>query len=115
GMEDLPVVEAAGGVVGTQAAIVGRDGKVISRGNASQIGTSTDPRYERFSPFTLAAGAWPAGPGQVAIDEETATGQNSRLGDRIGVIVNGGRELNYTVTGFVDYGNQTSIAGDTLA
>jgi putative ABC transport system permease protein len=108
-------VAAAGGAVGARAEIVGRDGKVISRGSASQLGLSTDPAYERFSPFTLAAGRWPTSPGEVAIDAETADSQLFRVGDKIGVIVTGGRERRYTVTGIAEYGNQRSIAGDTLA
>ncbi len=111
----LPGVAAAGGSVGGVAEIVGRDGKVVSRGSALQLGTSIDPDSERFSPFTLAAGAWPTGPAQVAIDAETADSQHFRVGDRVGIIAQGGRELKDRITGIAKYGNQPSIAGDTLA
>ena len=114
-IKSLPGVAAAGGAVGAQAEIVGRNGKVVSRGSASQLGLSTDPSYERFSPFTLSAGSWPTGRGQVAIDAETADSQRLHVGDRVGVIVNGGRRQRYTITGIAEYDNQGSIAGDTLA
>jgi putative ABC transport system permease protein len=114
-IERLPGVAAAGGAVGAKAEIVGRDGKVIARGSASQLGLSTDPASQRFSPFTLAAGAWPTGADEVAIDAETAQSQGFRVGDRVRVIVEGGREARYRVTGIAEYGNASSIAGDTLA
>jgi putative ABC transport system permease protein len=114
-IDALPGVAAAGGAVGAQAEIVGRDGKVVSRGSASQLGLSTDPAYQRFSPFTLSAGSWPTRRGQVAIDAETADSQRLHVGDQVGVIVNGGRRQRYTITGIARYGSQSSIAGDTLA
>ena len=114
-IKSLPDVAAAGGAVGAQAEIVGRNGKVVSRGSASQLGLSTDPSYERFSPFTLSAGSWPTGRGQVAIDAETADSQRLHVGDRVGVIVNGGRRQRYTITGIAEYDDHGSIAGDTLA
>jgi putative ABC transport system permease protein len=114
-IERLPSVAAAGGDVGAQAEIVGVDGKVISRGGASGLGVSVDPGYEHLSPFRLVAGGWPAGPGEVAIDAETASSQDFRVGDRVGIIVRGGREHQYTVTGVANFGNSSSPAGATLS
>jgi len=114
-IEHLSDVAAAGGAVGGEVQIVGDDGKVISRGSALQLGLSVDRAYERFTPFNLAAGSWPSGPGQVAIDGETASSQHFRIGDMIGVIAKGGREQRYRVTGLVHYGTSASIAGDTVA
>ena len=111
----LPGVSAAGGDVRARAEIVGTNGKVISRGRASGYGFSIDPGYERFSPLRLVTGAWPTGSGQVAIDAETAASQRLGIGDRVEIIVRGGREQPYTVTGVVDYGNSTSLAGATLS
>ena len=73
------------------------------------------PGYRRFSPFRLTAGAWPTGPGEVVIDAETAASQHFGVGDRIGVITNGGRERRFRVTGIAGYGSSASLAGDTLA
>jgi putative ABC transport system permease protein len=114
-IEALPGVAAAGGAVGGQAEIVGADGNVVSRGSALQLGGSTAPGYPRFSPFRLTTGAWPTGPGEVAIDAETAGSQHFAVGDRIGVITNGGRERRFRVTGIAAYGSSASLAGDTLA
>jgi putative ABC transport system permease protein len=114
-VERLSGVAAAGGGVGAQVEIVGTDGKVISRGSALQLGLSIDPGYERFSPFRLVAGAWPSGPDQVAIDAETAGSQHFRVGDHVGLIIKGGREQQFRITGVAGYGNSSSIAGDTLS
>ncbi len=114
-IERLPGVAAAGGAVGALAEIVGADGNVVSRGSALQLGGSVGPSSLRFSPFRLSAGVWPTGPGEVAIDAETAASQRFRPGQRVGIIVNGGREQRDRVTGIVSYGNSTSLAGDTLA
>jgi putative ABC transport system permease protein len=114
-IEALPGVAAAAGAVGAQVEIVGADGKVVSRGSALQLGLSTDPGYRRFSRFRLVAGAWPAGAGEVAIDAETAGSEHFRVGDRVGLIVNGGRRRQLRVAGIVDYGSSASLAGDTLA
>ena len=51
-----------------QAEIVGADGKVVSARARLQFGGGVDPGYLRFSAFRLVAGAWPRGPGEVAID-----------------------------------------------
>ncbi len=51
----------------------------------------------------------------MVIDAETAGSQGFRVGDRIGVITNGGRERRFRVTGIAGYGSSPSLAGDTLA
>jgi putative ABC transport system permease protein len=114
-IERLPTVAAAGGAVGAQVEIVGADGKVVSRGSALQLGLSIDRGYERFSQLRLAAGSWPTGPGEVAIDAETAGSEHYQVGDRVGMIINGGRERRFRVTGVANYGTSTSLAGDTLS
>jgi putative ABC transport system permease protein len=108
-------VAAAGGDVGGQAEIVGRNGKVVSRAGGSEYGVGIAPAYERFSALHLVAGSWPRGPGQVAIDEQTASSQHFGVGDHIGVIANGARERRYRVSGVVDFGTSTSLAGGTIS
>ena len=114
-IERLPAVAAAAGAVRARAEIVGANGKVISRGGTTGYGFSIDPSYARFSPLTLVAGAWPTGPGQVAIDAQTADSQHLAVGGRVGIIVKGGREQQDTLTGVADYGGASSLAGATLA
>ena len=61
------------------------------------------------------AGTWPTGPGQVAIDAQTADSQHLAVGDRVGIIIKGGRKQEDTLTGVADYGGASSLAGATLA
>src|SRR4051812_38558854 len=68
-VRSLPQVGAASGTVSPEEAnvadIYGRDGTKASR---ESIGTSIDSANARFSPLRLKTGAWPKGPGEVAID-----------------------------------------------
>ena len=114
-IEQLSDVGAAGGDVRASAEIVGRDGKVVSRGSTSGFGFSMAPAYERFSPLKLVSGRWPTSANEVAIDAQTASSQHFAVGDRVGVIVKGGREQRYTVTGIADYGSSTSLVGASLS
>jgi putative ABC transport system permease protein len=114
-IDKLPGVEAAGGDVRARAEIVGRNGKVISRGGTTGYGFSIDPGYARFTPIKLVSGRWPAGAGDVAIDAQTADSQHFTVGDRVGILVKGGRQERYTVTGIVDYGSSTSLVGATIS
>ncbi len=114
-IDKLPGVEAAGGDVRARAEIVGRNGKVISRGGTTGYGFSIDSDFARFTPMKLVSGRWPAGAGEVAIDAQTADSQHFATGDRVAILVKGGREHQYTITGIVDYGSSTSLVGATIS
>ncbi len=72
-VRQLPGVAAAAGSVADQAQLVGRNGKVISRGGAPGLAFSHSPAGQRFNPLQLTQGAYPAGPDQVAIDAARAS------------------------------------------
>lgn len=114
-IERLPEVAVAAGDVRARAEIVGANGKVISRGGTSGYGFSIDPSYERFSPLGLVTGSWPTNAGEVAIDAETSDTEHFGVGDRVGIIVKGGQERQYTITGIADYGGASSLVGATLS
>jgi putative ABC transport system permease protein len=108
-------VQSAGGEAAGQAEIIGTNGKVVSRAGGSEYGLSMDPAYAHFSALHLIAGSWPHGPGQVAIDQQTADSQHYGVGDHVEVIANGARERRYDVSGVVDFGTATSLAGGTIS
>ena len=85
-VRNLPGVEAAEGGITDLAHLVGRDGKVISGHGAPALAFSVHPNDQRFNPLTLVAGKWPVGPDEVAIDEHTASSENYKVGQTIGVI-----------------------------
>jgi putative ABC transport system permease protein len=108
-------VRSAAGEAAGQAEIIGANGKVVSRASGSEYGLSIDPAYARFSALHLVAGSWPQGPGQVAIDQQTADSQHDGVGSHVDVIASGARERRYDVSGVVDFGSSTSLAGGTIA
>src|SRR5260370_40565050 len=67
----LPGVAQASGGISDRAQLVGRNGKVISRGGAPARALSHQPRAGRLKPRSLTLGNWPSGTGQVAIDAST--------------------------------------------
>jgi putative ABC transport system permease protein len=118
-IQALPGVEAASGSLldmsgtGNTAKLLDRDGDVIG-GNAPQFGFGVDPSEQRFNPFTLNAGRWAAGPGQVVIDQATAEGNGFGVGDTVRVAADGPvRE--FTITGLARFGHVDSLGGVTFA
>ena len=115
-IEHLPGVASASGSVGGSAQFVNPNGTVVAHGSAPGLGLSINPTGAvRLSPLKLVSGNWPSTPGELAVDANTAHLQHYRLGQRVSVIVNGGSEHRYTVSGIADFGNSASPAGATLA
>jgi putative ABC transport system permease protein len=111
----LPGTAEAQGGVEDRAQLVGRDGKVIGSGGAPNLAFSVHPRgNQRFNPLTLVAGAWPSGPGEVAIDANTAERQHYAVGETIGVIARGAEER-LRISGIAKIGGVSSLGGATMA
>ncbi len=111
----VPGVAEAQGAVEDTAQLVGRDGKVIAVGGAPDLAFSVHPHgNQRFNPLTLTAGTWPVGPGQVAIDANTAKRHNYKVGDTIGVIAQGA-EQHLRISGIAKIGGVSSLGGATMA
>jgi putative ABC transport system permease protein len=113
-VQALPGVAQAAGGISDRAQVVGRNGKVISRGGAPALAFSYEPGTERFNPLSLASGSWPSGPGQVAIDASTAKREHFALGQRVGVIARG-PEQQFTIAGTVKFGGLSSLGGATMS
>jgi len=107
----LPGVRVADGQISDVASIVGRDGKVIKSQGAPTLALSYTP--PPFSGISFLAGGPPAGPDQVAIDQQTAARQHFRIGDRV-QIVTGEPARRFRVAGIASLGD-TSLGGATFA
>ncbi|MGH2831345.1 MAG: hypothetical protein ACRDK2_01095, partial [Solirubrobacteraceae bacterium] len=108
------VAEAQGGVSDT-AQLVGRDGKVISSGGAPGLAFSVHATgNQRFNPLQLVSGGWPSGPGEVAIDANTAETKHYKVGETIGVIARGA-EQRFRIAGIAKIGGVSSLGGATMA
>ena len=110
----LPGVAVASGGVSSQLGLVGHNGKVISHGGAPGLGFSYDPAGRRFNPLELTRGNWPSGPGQIDIDANTASNDNFKVGDEIGVVARG-PEVRFRIVGTVEIAGISSLGGSTLA
>jgi putative ABC transport system permease protein len=114
----LPEVEAAGGTIAPNASntakIFGRDGTAVGASGAPQFGLGNDVSLPQFSPLRLKTGEWPAGRGQVAVDADTATGENFRVGDTVTVSTRGTKHR-YELTGVATLGDVSSLGGATIA
>ncbi|HUB73216.1 MAG TPA: FtsX-like permease family protein [Solirubrobacteraceae bacterium] len=111
----LPGVKEAQGGVSATAELVGRNGKTLAVGGSPGLAFSVHPHGDqRFNPLKLAAGSWPAGPGEVAIDANTAERHHYRLGETIGVVARGA-EQHMRIVGIVTIGGASSLGGTTIA
>jgi putative ABC transport system permease protein len=113
-VQGLSSVAQASGKISDSAQLVGRDGKVISRGGAPSLAFSYTPAGQRFSALTLASGSWPTGSNQIDVDAATATKQGLAVGQDIGVIARGPVQR-FTIVGTVKFGGVSSIGGATTA
>jgi putative ABC transport system permease protein len=104
---------ADGSVVG-YAQFVGKDGKPVTTGGAPTLGVSISSHPELRASGTLRSGALPSGPGQVAVDAQTARDHGFQVGDRV-KLLSPGPPGQYTVSGIIGFGEADNLAGATLA
>jgi putative ABC transport system permease protein len=112
----LPGVEEAEGSVDTETAqLIDEDGDVIQfgLGGAPNIGFSIANPESRFNPLTRVSGDWP-GPGEVMIDEDTASKKDLEPGETIGVQVEG-PVASFRISGIMQFSSGLSLGGATLA
>jgi putative ABC transport system permease protein len=103
----VPGVAGAHGSVNGFAAVVGKNGKVVGGSGPPQLGVDWDPADKNFP---IEKGRGPSGPGEVAIDRQTADKSGLRIGDRTRVVIQGPTQT-VTIVGIVDSGN---LMGATL-
>ncbi len=114
-VQGLPGVAEARGGVEARAQLVGRNGKVIATGGAPSLAYSVHPRGSQYlNPLTLVSGAWPSGPGEVAIDANTAERDHYKVGETIGVIARSS-EQHLRISGIAKIGGVSSLGGATMA
>ncbi len=106
---------AAGEVLRDDAQITREDGKVSGSGPYIGVGFPfADAAARRLSAFHLDSGAWPTGPGAVAIDAATADHEGLKLGDAVRVAA-GGAARPFRVSGIVRFGEVKALGTATMA
>jgi putative ABC transport system permease protein len=114
-LEDVRAVEGVREAEGDSAGfaqIVGPDGEVVETTGAPTLGGSWLGESP-LNPYLLQEGAPPAGPGEVLVDESTASDNDLAVGDDIQVLTQTG-PLDATITGIVSFGESGSLAGATV-
>ncbi|MGO9901408.1 MAG: ABC transporter permease [Solirubrobacteraceae bacterium] len=113
-VRSLPGVSQATGSVSDEAGLVGHNGKVIARGGAPGLAFSYVPSGQRFNPLSLTSGGWPAAPDEIDIDAATASKDDFKVGQQIGVVARG-PELHFRIVGTVQIAGVSSLGGSTMA
>ncbi len=109
------VTVAAGEVLRDDVQITGAGGKPSGGGPYFGVGFPfRDAAARRLSAFHLDSGAWPAGPGAVAIDVATADREGIKPGDSVRVAA-GGASHPFRVSGLVRFGNVKALGTATTA
>jgi putative ABC transport system permease protein len=110
----LPDVAQAEGSVDSDATqLIGDDGKAVVYGGAPNLGFSIADPSSRFNPLTLVEGEWP-GPNEVVVDKETAGKEDFKVGETIGVQVEGPVQQ-LRISGIMQFSSGLTIGGATLA
>ena len=109
----LPGVADAFGSVTGYAQFVDRSGNSIDDGAGKNLGFAFDPNAQ-LSAFRLVAGRAPVTSHDVVIDKATAIKYHFAVGDRVRVLLPDGART-FSVTGFVTFGTDNTVVGDTLA
>ncbi len=108
-------VDVAAGDITDTAEVIGRNGKPAGSGPYFGIGfDARTPGAERLTPFRLRAGRWATGPGQVVIDQATASKQKYEIGDTVRVTTRGAA-AQFKLAGVASFAGVKSLGTATVA
>ena len=116
----LPTVSSAAGEImdlnssSNQAKLIDKHGKVVTGNGNPTFGLGVDPDHPEFNPLKVVTGVLADGPGEVAIDANSAEKYGFHVGDTIKVAV-GGPIRPFQLVGVVRYGDVDTIGGATIA
>ena len=108
----VPGVAKAVGDTGQPISLVLPDGKLFVKKGPPVLGFS----YQADSPtetLTLLRGKAPVGLSEVLLDARTATKENLKIGDKVGLIGSSDRQT-AAIVGLVRFGSSGSVAGATI-
>jgi putative ABC transport system permease protein len=113
-VRSLDETDAAAGGIADFAQLVGKDGESIGGNGPPTLAFGIDRNRTEFSPLSLAAGTWPRGPDEIAIDKGTADDEGFAVGERIRVSAKGPLR-SFRVSGIVRFGGLASLGGATIS
>ena len=106
---------AVGDVTDLSTKVIGRDGKPV--GGGPWFGAGHDARQpggSSLNPFDLTGGRWPAGPGEVVLDENTAKKEKYAIGSSVEIKSHGPKQR-FEVVGTASFGGVDSLGTATIA
>jgi putative ABC transport system permease protein len=109
----VPGVELAGGSVQGYAQFIAPDGKAIENGGSPTLGINYDPD-KRVPILNLVQGGPPVTAGEVVVDAGTAQKYGFTVGQRVRILF-AGPSRTFTISGIVQFGGASNLAGSTLA
>ena len=110
-IKGLSEVREVAGQINDVAAVVGKDGKVVSTGGAPTIAATYMPKP--FAAIGISEGRAPSGPDEVAIDGSTADKEGFEVGDTVTVAA-GGPEKPFELVGLATIGSAAGLGGATV-
>jgi putative ABC transport system permease protein len=105
-IQQVAGVTSAQGLIRGDAALLGKDGKVV--GDDPVVGFSV--ATGQLQRMTFTSGRAPAGPAEAVLDDETASKAGFKVGDTIQVLSDKGKNHSFQVTGLVDGGLDQEMA-----
>ena len=110
-IKSLPDVEQVAGQINDVAAVVGKDGKVVSTGGAPTIAATYMP--PPFAPIGFTEGRPPKGANEIALDAATADKEDFKLGDEVTVATSAPKRA-FKLVGLATIGQSTGLGGATF-
>ncbi len=110
-IKGLSEVREVAGQINDVAAVVGKDGKVVSTGGAPTIAATYMPKP--FAAIGISEGRAPSGPDEVAIDGSTADKEGFEVGDEVTVAA-GGPKKPFKLVGLATIGSAAGLGGATV-
>ena len=110
-IKGLPDVQQVAGQINDVAAVVGKDGKVVSTGGAPTIAATYMP--PPFAPIGFTEGRPPKGGNEIALDAATADKEDFKLGDEVTVATSAPKQA-FKLVGLATIGQSTGLGGATF-
>ena len=106
-------VDDAAGLVQGYAQLLDKDGDKVGSLTSATVGGSA-AGLGTVSPFRLASGRAPQGPGEVVVDVATARAAGLAVGDEVTVLFTGPART-FRIVGTVTFGGKEDVGGSTFA
>lgn len=113
-VRDIEGVQVAEGAVSGFALVIDKAGDPVLPDGPPTIGTSISADRALDGDISFRQGGAPSGATEVALDARTVEEADYRLGDRVDIVFQNGRET-FTLVGIIGFGESDSLLGATLA